>query len=74
MKMKQWLIDYSVRHIDGRIEERQDPIVEKNIHQALAAAQRDIIDPLKTSDPEVSDAVIWDVGIVAELEDPAAVF
>jgi len=72
--MKQWLIGYSVRFIDGKIEERQKPITAPDIGQAMVEAQREIVDPLRLADPTVSEVAIWDVILVTELEDPAAVF
>lgn len=66
--LKSWVVDYSVKYIDGKVEERTNQVLGLSIEGALASAMKDTIDPLKHQ-PDVSDAVIWNIGILADLED-----
>lgn len=63
--MKHWRIDYTVEYIDGRQEELTAEVEARNITVALGLAINDVTDPLRRQ-PEVSRAVIWNVGIMED--------
>ena len=63
--MKHWTVDYSVRYINGEIEEKRASLEAGNIRAAVDEADRKIRRPLR-DDPEVTDVVIWDVGIIED--------
>lgn len=63
--MKHWMVDYSIRYIDGKVKEERATLEARNITIALGMALGNIRKPLM-QDPEISDVVIWDVGIVEQ--------
>ena len=63
--MKHWNVDYSIKYIDGTVEEKQTTLEARNISIAVGMALGNIRKPM-LKEPEISDVVIWDVGIVEE--------
>lgn len=63
--MKHWMIDYSIKYINGTVKEGQATVEARNISIALGMALGNIRKPM-LQDPEISDVVIWDVGIVED--------
>ena len=63
--MKHWLVDYSIRYIDGKVKEEQAQLEARNITIAVGMALGNIRKPMM-KDPEVTDVVIWGVGIVED--------
>lgn len=63
--MKHWSIDYSIKYIDGTVKEEQATLEAENITIALGMALGNIRKPM-LQDPEISDVVIWGVGIVED--------
>ena len=63
--MKHWLIDYSIKYIDGTVKEEQATLEARNISIAVGMALGNIRKPM-LKEPEISDVVIWDVGIVED--------
>ena len=63
--MKHWMIDYSIKYINGTVKEGQATVGARNISIALGMALGNIRKPM-LQDPEISDVVIWDVGIVED--------
>lgn len=63
--MKHWMIEYSIRYINGTVKEGQATVEARNISIALGMALGNIRKPM-LQDPEISDVVIWDVGIVED--------
>ena len=63
--MKHWLIEYSIRYTNGRVREGQSKLEARNITEALGLAIINIQYPMM-KDPEITDVVIWNVGIVEE--------
>lgn len=63
--MKHWNIDYSIKYIDGTVKEEQATLEARNISIAVGMALGNIRKPM-LKDPEISDVVIWDVGIVED--------
>ena len=63
--MKTWLIYYSRKYKSGRVQECQAEMRAENISIALGMAIVNIQQPM-LKDPEISDVVIWDVGIKEE--------
>ena len=61
--MKSWSVNYSVKFVDGKIEERETILLAKDIFLALDDAKITIRRPLILQ-PDVSDVVIWDIGIM----------
>lgn len=61
--MKEWSIQYSIKFTNGKIDERELIIEAEDIIDAINYAQDHIRTPLLTAN-EVSDVVIWDVGIM----------
>ena len=62
--MKHWLIDYSVKYTDDRIEEISTEIETENIAQAFVIAC-EIVDDVNAR-MDVRDAVLWGIGIVED--------
>lgn len=62
--MKRWRVDYSTRYING--EEKHDCIFVEaiNITIALGTALNKVM-PKAKADPEISERVIYNVGICA---------
>ena len=63
--MKHWRIDYTVEYIDGSQEELSAEVEARNIAAAISLAVNDVTYPLKAV-PEISRAVIWNVGIMED--------
>lgn len=63
--MKHWLIYYSIRHINGQVQEERATIETGNIKQALNLAIVNIQKPT-LKDPEITDVVIWGVSIMED--------
>ena len=63
--MKHWSIDYSIKYIDGTVKEEQATLEAENITIALGMALGNIRKPM-LQDPEISDVVIWGVGIIED--------
>ena len=61
--MKDWNVNYSIRYVDGKVEERETIIPAKDIFLALDDAKLTIRKPLMLQ-PDVTDVVIWDIGIM----------
>ena len=61
--MKDWNVNYSIRYVDGKVEERETIIPAKDIFLALDDAKLNIRKPLMFQ-PDVTDVVIWDIGIM----------
>ena len=60
-----WTVDYSIMYINGEFEEKRATLEARNIRAAIDEADRKIRRPLR-EDPEVTDVVIWDVGIIED--------
>lgn len=75
MKEKTWEIGYSIKYKDGTVREvsiypsegglEPTRIKARTIWGALRKAEYNIAAPLR-KDPEVSEVVIWDIGIVED--------
>ena len=63
--MKHWLIEYSIKYTHGRQKEERANLTAKNITIAVAMALTNISRPL-LQDPDVSDVVIWNVGMIED--------
>lgn len=61
--MKHWRVDYTIKYIDGREEELDVTLEANSIVAAADLAVKNIEDP-QTNNPEISDIVIWNVGIM----------
>lgn len=71
--MKKWVIDYSIRKSDGEIQEETATLEAENIAVALGKAIANIEEPMKRIEG-VEAVAIWNIGIIAELYEPEAVF
>ena len=63
--MKHWMINYAVKYVDGRTEEKRAIVEGRYMVTALGTALLDIIDPLLKQD-DVANAVIWNIGIMED--------
>lgn len=63
--MKHWSIDYSIKYIDGTVKEEQATLEARNISIAVGMALGNIRKPMM-QDPEITDVVIWGVGIIED--------
>jgi hypothetical protein len=63
--MKHWMINYAVKYVDGRIEEKRAIVEGKTVTTGLGTALCDIIDPLLERE-DVREAVIWNIGIMED--------
>lgn len=63
--MKHWMIDYSIKYINGTVKEGQATVEARNISIALGMALGNIRKPMM-QDPEITDVVIWGVGIIED--------
>lgn len=63
--MKHWIVDYSIKYTNGTVKEGQATLEAENITIALGMALGNIRKPM-LQDPEISDVVIWGVGIVED--------
>ena len=70
--MKKWSVQYSIRKDNGEIEECSITIEAASIEEALAKADTNMVELTKAG--IATDAVVWDIGIIAEPDDLEAVF
>lgn len=63
--MKHWMINYAVKYVDGRIEEKRAIVEGRCVTTGLGTALCDIIDPLRKRE-DVKEAVIWNIGIMED--------
>lgn len=61
--MKNWVVDYAVKHKDGHIVDHKTDFQADTIRDALDMAER-MIAELKGKDEDIENAAIWDIGIV----------
>ncbi len=61
--MKHWMINYAVKYVDGRTEEKRAIVEGRTVTTGLGTALLDIIDPLLERE-DVNEAVIWNIGIM----------
>jgi hypothetical protein len=61
--MKNWVVDYAVKHKDGRIVDHKTDFQADTIRDALDMAER-MIAELREKDDDIENAAIWDIGIV----------
>ena len=72
--MKDWRIDYSVKMINGEINEELTTVHARTINDAFARADA-VCKGILRNDPAVSEVVIWGVCIIVDDEDdPEEVF
>ena len=71
--MKAWVIDYSIKTKNGEVREETAHLEAENIIVAMGRAYNNIAAPMKKF-PDVEDVTIWNIGIVAPVDDPEAVF
>ena len=72
MAIKKWLVDYSIRNHEGEIQECSMTVEAASIEEALAKADTRMVE--LTTAGIAEDAVVWDIGIVADPDDLEAVF
>ena len=65
--MKTWLVHYSVKFIDGGMQEEYAVLEARNIAAALELAMANIRDPLLKK-PEVTDVCIWDINVTEKVK------
>lgn len=70
--MKKWLVQYSIRTFEGEIQECSMTAEAASIEEALAKADAHMVELAKAGIAE--DAVVWDIGIIADPDDLEAVF
>lgn len=63
--MKHWRVDYTIKYIDGREEELEATLEASSIVAAVDRAVINIEGP-QTGNPEISDIVIWNIGIMED--------
>ena len=61
--MKNWVVDYAVKHKDGHIVDHKTDFQADTIRDALNMAER-MIAELREKDDDIENAAIWDIGIV----------
>ena len=71
--MKKWVVDYSIKKTGGEIVEEAATLEAENITVALGKAIANIQEPMNLISG-VEDVAIWNIGIIAELDEPEAVF
>lgn len=71
--MKKWVVDYSIKKTGGEIVEEAATLEAENIVIAFAKAFNNIEYPIRR-DPDVEAVAIWNIGIIAEPDEPEAVF
>lgn len=63
-KKYHWIADYTVRLIDGKVEDRRTPGYEAGaILEAIQIAQEETRKIVREN-PEVTDVFVYDVGII----------
>ena len=70
--MKKWLVDYSIRTLEGEVQECSMTVEAASIEEALAKADTRMVELTKAG--IALDAVVWDIGIIADSDDLEAVF
>ena len=60
--MKHWIVDYSVRFMNGSIEEYRKDFLTDTIKEALDMAEK-MTTELKDKDDSIEQIVIWSIGI-----------
>ena len=60
--MKHWIVDYSVRFMNGSIEEYRTDFLTDTIKEALDMAEK-MTTELKDKDDSIEQIVIWSIGI-----------
>ena len=70
MKTWNWLIDYTIQRADGSYREKETTVVASTLLSAYTTACRQIVE----EHPGILRYKIWDVGIIAETDDPEEVF
>lgn len=60
--MKHWIVDYSVRFMDGHTEEYRTDFLVDTIRNALDMAEK-MTAELKDKDDSIEQIVIWAIGI-----------
>lgn len=60
--MKHWIVDYSVRFMNGSIEEYRTDFLTDTIKEALDMAEK-MTAELKDKDDSIEQIVIWSIGI-----------
>lgn len=60
--MKHWIVDYSVRFMDGHTEEYRTDFLTDTIKEALDMAEK-MTAELKDKDDSIEQIVIWAIGI-----------
>ena len=63
--MKRWLIHFSIKYTNEAIKEGNVEVEAANISDALNNVVENIQKPY-LQDPEITDFVIWDIGIIEE--------
>ena len=60
--MKHWIVDYSVRFMNGSTEEYRTDFLTDTIKEALDMAEK-MTAELKDKDDSIEQIVIWAIGI-----------
>ena len=60
--MKHWIVDYSVRFMNGSIEEYRKDFLTDTIKESLDMAEK-MTTELKDKDDSIEQIVIWSIGI-----------
>lgn len=63
--MKNWVVDYSIKRTDGRVQEITEEVKADSILEAMTVAAVDIQKPA-LADPDVEACVIWGVVIIED--------
>ena len=63
--MKRWLIHFSIKYTNEAFKEGNVEVEAANISDALNNVVENIQKPY-LKDPEITDFVIWDIGIIEE--------
>lgn len=63
--MKHWRVDYSIRYVNGRIEEKEAMLEAMSITAASYKAFVNIVEPMHR-ESYVDAVVIWAIGIIEE--------
>ena len=72
-KLKTWTVDYSIRYVGGKIEELQCTLDVPNGLNALYERIKDYMAGI-LEQPDVEDLAVWNIGMIADVDDPADVF
>ena len=63
--MKHWRVDYSIKYVNGVKKELVGTVEAQSIAVAYGTAFNNIVEPRK-NDPEISEVVIWSIGIIED--------